>query len=256
MSEVALVTGGTRGIGFGIATSLVAGGMDVVLCGRRPVEEIEPALDTLRESGQRAFYLRADIGSQQARAELLAGLRETVGAVNVLVNNAGVAPTRRSDLLEATEESFDRLMSINLKGPYFLTQAIAREMIARRETDASFRSSIVFVTSVSATLASPERGEYCVSKAGLSMAAQLWAVRLAPQGIPVYEVRPGVIRTDMTSGVTEKYDRLIEGGLIPQNRWGTPEDVGRAVSALVRGDFRYSTGQVVLVDGGMTLGSL
>jgi 3-oxoacyl-[acyl-carrier protein] reductase len=256
MSQVALVTGGTRGIGYGIATELVAKGFDVVLCGRRPESDVAPALDKLRETGQRAVYIPADIGSQQARSELLAGIRETVGRVNVLVNNAGVAPAQRMDLLEATEESFDRLISINLRGPYFLTQAIAREMVAARETDPDFKATIVFVTSVSSTLASPERGEYCVSKAGLSMAAQLFAVRLAGAGIPVYEVRPGVIRTDMTSGVTEKYDRLISQGLIPQNRWGVPEDIGRAVVALAEGSFGYSTGQVIMVDGGMTLGRL
>lgn len=256
MSRVALVTGGTRGIGLGIARELVAGGLDVVLCGRRPEADVAGVLAELRDSGQRATYIPADIGSAEARAELLSGIHETVGHVNVLVNNAGVAPAQRSDLLQAAEESFDRLISINLKGPYFLTQAIARDMIAAREADPTFLASIVFVTSVSATLASPERGEYCVSKAGLSMAAQLWAVRLAELGIPVFEVRPGVIRTDMTSGVTEKYDRLIGTGLIPQQRWGTPKDVGQAVSALVRGDFPYSTGQVIMVDGGMTLGRL
>jgi len=256
MSRVALVTGGTRGIGFGAAKALAAAGFDVVLCGRRPASEIEPALKELRETGRPATYLVADIGSAEDRASLVARLNGEVGPVNVLVNNAGVAPERRRDLLEATEESFDRLISINLKGPYFLTQAIAREMVAAREADPAFRAAIVFVTSVSSTLASVERGEYCVSKAGLSMAAQLWAVRLAEPGIPVYEVRPGVIRTDMTSGVTEKYDRLIKEGLIPQQRWGTPEDVGRAVAALARGDLGYSTGQVIMVDGGMTLGRL
>ncbi|MBT8228254.1 MAG: 3-ketoacyl-ACP reductase [Dactylosporangium sp.] len=256
MSRVALVTGGTRGIGLGIARELAAGGFDVILCGRRPASEIEPVLAELSAGGQRASYLRADIGSAQDRAELLVGIRETVGAVNVLVNNAGVAPSQRRDLLEATEDSFDRLISINLKGPYFLTQAIVRDMVDARSADPTFPGTVVFVTSVSATLASPERGEYCVSKAGLSMAAQLWAARLAQIGIPVYEVRPGVIRTDMTSGVTTKYDRLIAEGLVPQHRWGEPEDVGRAVAALARGDFPYSTGQVVMVDGGLTLGRL
>lgn len=255
-NRAALVTGGTRGIGLGIARELISGGFDVVLCGRRPPAEVEPVLAELRDGCQQVHYIPADLGSAQARAELLSGIHETVGTVNVLVNNAGVAPEQRRDLLEATEESFDRLISINLRGPYFLTQAVARDMVARRQADPTFQASIVFVTSVSATLASPERGEYCISKAGLSMAAQLWAVRLAELGIPVFEVRPGVIRTDMTAGVTDKYDQLISTGLIPQHRWGMPDDVGRAVAALARGDFPYSTGQVIMVDGGMTLGRL
>ena len=256
MSQVALVTGGTRGIGYGIARELAAAGFDLVLCGRRPPAEVEPALAQLRDAGVRVVYLPADVGSATARYDLIAAVRETVGTVNVLVNNAGVAPIRRTDLLEATEESFDRVLAVNLRGPYFLTQAIARDMVAARQAAEDFRASIVFVTSVSATLASPERGEYCISKAGLSMAAQLWAVRLAEFGIAVHEVRPGVIRTDMTSAVTERFDRLIEQGLIPQGRWGTPQDVGRAVATLVRGELPYSTGQVIMVDGGMTLGRL
>jgi NAD(P)-dependent dehydrogenase (short-subunit alcohol dehydrogenase family) len=255
-ANTALVTGGTRGIGFGIATRLVADGFDVVVCGRRPAAEVAGALERLRAGGRRAVYIRADIGSAADRAALVDRVRDTVGAVNLLVNNAGVAPAQRTDLLEATEESFDRLISINLRGPHFLTLAVARDMLTAREADPEFAAAIVFVTSVSATLASVERGEYCVSKAGLAMAAQLWAVRLAGAGIGVYEVRPGVIRTDMTSGVTEKYDRLIAEGLIPQQRWGTPDDVGRAVAALARGDLPYSTGQVIMVDGGMTLGRL
>ena len=159
-------------------------------------------------------------------------------------------------MLEATQESFDWVLDVNLRGPYFLTQAVANWMVEQRRADPSFAAGIVFVTSISSTVASTNRAEYCISKAGLSMAAQNWAVRLAEFGIPVYEVRPGVIRTDMTSGVTEKYDRLIEGGLMLQPRWGTPEDVGRAVAVLARGDLAYSTGQVILVDGGMLVDRL
>jgi 3-oxoacyl-[acyl-carrier protein] reductase len=201
-------------------------------------------------------YVRADVGSAADRSALVARATEEFGRIDVLVNNAGVAPTERRDLLEATEESFDRLIGTNLKGPYFLTQAVANGMVAARRADPAAQPTIVFVTSVSSTVASTNRGEYCISKAGLSMAATLWAVRLAEFGIPVYEVRPGVIRTDMTSGVAERYDRLIAEGLIPQNRWGLPDDVGRAVAMLVRGDLAYSTGQGVMVDGGMTLGRL
>lgn len=255
--RTALVTGGTRGIGYGVAECLAAEGYNVVLCGRRPPGEVAEALDALRSTGREAVYVVADIGTAVGRAELVARARDALGRIDVLVNNAGVAPLERRDLLDATEESFDRVVGTNLKGPYFLTQAVAKEMIAARLADPQAPVPvIVFVTSVSSTIASTNRGEYCVSKAGLSMAAMLWAVRLAEYGIPVYEVRPGVIRTDMTSGVTQRYDQLIADGLIPQNRWGLPEDVGRAVAMLARGDLRYSTGQVILVDGGMTLGRL
>ena len=180
--------------------------------------------------------MAADISSRDARASLAEQVRARHGALNALVNNAGRAPRVRGDLLEASEESFEELMRTNLQGPYFLTQALSRDMVARREADASFRASIVFVTSVSADMASPNRGEYCVSKAGLAMAAKLFAVRLAASGIPVYEVRPGIISTDMTAGVQRHYDQRIADGLVPERRWGTPDDVGSAVAALVRGD--------------------
>jgi 3-oxoacyl-[acyl-carrier protein] reductase len=169
------------------------------------------------------------------------------------VNNAGVAPKVRADVLEATEESFERVMRINLQGPYFLTQAVANWMVEQRREDEDFGGCIVNVSSISASVASPNRGEYCISKAGLSMATRLWAARLGEFGIPVYEVRPGVIKTDMTEPVQEKYDRLIDQGLLVQSRWGLPEDVGRAVAMLVRGDLPYATGQVLVVDGGLTL---
>ena len=254
--RVALVTGGTRGIGYGVARALVADGCDVVLCGRRPETDVADALAELRTTGREAVYVRADVSDPADRAELVATAKDAFGRIDVLVNNAGVAPAERRDLLEATEESFDRVVGTNLKGPYFLTQAVANEMVAARAIDSDARPVIVFVTSISSTVVSVNRGEYCVSKAGLSMAAALFAVRLAELDIPVYEVRPGVIRTDMTSGVTQKYDDLIAGGLIPQARWGLPEDVGRAVAMLARGDLGYSTGQVIMVDGGMTLGRL
>ncbi|HEY1053869.1 MAG TPA: 3-ketoacyl-ACP reductase, partial [Emticicia sp.] len=169
---------------------------------------------------------------------------------------AGVAPKQRNDILEATEESFDYVISTNLKGTYFLTQTAANWMIEQRNQDLNFTGCIINVSSISATIASVNRGEYCLSKAGLSMATQLFAVRLGEYNIPVYEVRPGVIKTDMTAGVTSKYDQLIENGLCVQKRWGFPEDVGKAVAALAKGDFPYSTGQVIMVDGGMTLGRL
>ena len=198
-------------------------------------------------------YMRGDLARADDRARLIAGVRERFGAVNALVNNAGRAPRVRADLLEATEESFEEVLRTNLQGPYFLTQAIGRDQVERRRADPSFEASLVFITSVSAEMASPNRGEYCVSKAGLSMAARLFAARLAEHGIPVYEVRPGIIATDMTAAVREAYDRRIADGLVPERRWGLPEDVGRAVAALVRGDLPYATGTVVHVDGGLSI---
>jgi NAD(P)-dependent dehydrogenase (short-subunit alcohol dehydrogenase family) len=251
--RVALVTGGTRGIGLGIAQALAKDGFALALCGVRGEPDVAPVLDGLRATGAEATYFQADVGDREARARLVAGVRERMGALHALVNNAGVAPAERRDLLEAGEESFERLVRTNLQGPYFLTQAFARFMLEQKAADPAWSGCIVWVTSMSATVASVNRGEYCVSKAGLAMAAQLYAVRLASEGIPVYEVRPGIIRTDMTSAVAGKYDRLIADGLIPQGRWGLPEDVGRAVAALARGDLAYSTGSVLMVDGGITL---
>ena len=251
MKRVALVTGGTRGIGLGIARCLARDGFDLALCGLREPVEIDPVRDELTALGAGVSYFRADIADRQARAALVSGVRERLGRLHVLVNNAGIAPALRTDLLEASEESFERLLRTNLQGPYFLTQAVARFMLEQRGTDAGWSGCIVNVTSVSATMASPNRGEYCVSKAGLAMASQLWALRLAGDGIPVYEVRPGIIRTDMTAAVSEKYDALIAGGLVPQGRWGEAGDVGRVVASLARGDAPYSTGAVVVVDGGL-----
>ncbi len=251
---VALVTGGSRGIGYGIAQKLAEEGYDLAICGRRSAADVDESLDPLRKAGGEVLYMRADIGSGNDRASLLDAVWERFGRLDVLVNNAGMAPRERRDILEATEESFDEVMGTNLRGPYFLTQAAARRMVEASKE--GLRGSIVFITSVSSTVASVSRGEYCLSKAALSMAARLWAVRLAEFGINVYEVRPGVISTDMTSGVKEKYDSLFSDGLALQQRWGTPEDVGRAVAALVRGDFPYSTGQAINVDGGMTVGRL
>ena len=169
------------------------------------------------------------------------------------MNNAGVAPKVRADLLETSEESYDHVVDTNLKGTFFLTQAIARDMVAARQADPRFSAAIVNITSISATVVSINRGEYCIAKAGLSMLTQLFATRLGAEGVPVYEVRPGVIKTDMTAGVTDKYDKLIASGLNIQPRWGYPDDVGRAVASLARGDFPFSTGQVFMVDGGLVI---
>ena len=251
--RTALVTGGTRGIGLGIARALAHEHWGLMLGGVRPEAEVSGVLDELREYGGAVHYVAADLATPLDRARLVAEVRARFGVVHALVNNAGRAPDVRTDLLEATEASFDALLRTNLQGPYFLTQAIARDQVDRRRADPSFDASIVFVTSVSAEMASPNRGDYCVSKAGLSMAARLFAARLAEHGVPVYEVRPGIIATDMTAAVHDIYDRRIADGLVPERRWGQPADVGRVVAALVRGDLPYATGTVIHVDGGLSL---
>jgi 3-oxoacyl-[acyl-carrier protein] reductase len=253
MTRTALVTGGTRGIGLGIARALAGEGWNLVLCGTRAGSDVVATLDDLRQFGGSVDYEAADLASPADRARLVQRIDAGFGALDALVNNAGRAPRVRADLLDAGEDSFEELMRTNLQGPYFLTQAIARQQVRRREADPSFAASIVFITSVSAALASVNRGEYCVSKAGLSMAARLFALRLAGHGIPVYEVRPGIIQTDMTAGVKDAYDRRIADGLVPDGRWGQPADVGRVVAALLRGDAPYATGTVVNVDGGLSL---
>jgi 3-oxoacyl-[acyl-carrier protein] reductase len=252
--RIALVTGGTRGIGFGVAVALGKSGFNLAVCGLRDAAAAQESVEKLRAaSGAEVLYVRADIGSKADRENLIATIEKHYGALHVLVNNAGVAPDVRADVLEAGEESFERLMRINLQGPYFLTQSAANFMVRQKKTDPSFTGSVVTVTSVSAEVASVNRGDYCVSKAGLAMTVKLFAARLGEFGIPVYEVRPGIIATDMTAGVTGKYDTLIANGLLVEPRWGTPEDVGSAVAALARGDVPYSTGTVLHVDGGLTL---
>jgi NAD(P)-dependent dehydrogenase (short-subunit alcohol dehydrogenase family) len=256
MSKVALVTGGSRGIGFGIATALAAEKWDVIINGVRPEEAVAEPLAALRSHGGRVGYARGDVSSPEGRAAIHQATRAflpTNSTLNLLVNNAGVAPKIRADLLETSEESYDYVVDTNLKGVFFLTQLFARDMVAAKKTTASFSGAIINITSISATVVSINRGEYCIAKAGLSMLSQLFASRLGAENIPVYEVRPGVIKTDMTSGVTAKYDKLIAEGLCVQSRWGVPDDIGRAVAALARGDFPFSTGQVIMVDGGLTM---
>lgn len=253
---VALVTGGTRGIGLGIARALAREGYALALNGVRAPETVQPVLAELRTQSVPVEYFQADISQPAGRDLLVQGVRERFGRLNVLVNNAGIAPPVRADILEATEDSFDTVMAVNLRAPYFLTQAVARWMTEQKQADPEYGGCIVFITSISATVASTNRGEYCISKAGLAMAAQLWAVRLAEYDIPVYEVRPGIIQTDMTAPVQERYNRLIAEGLTLQRRWGTPDDVGRAVAMLARGDLPYSTGAVIMVDGGLTVARL
>ncbi|WP_343307158.1 3-ketoacyl-ACP reductase [Chitinophaga niabensis] len=247
MRKTALITGGSRGIGLGIAIQLAQRGFDLAINGVREQDAVLDTIAQLKSYGGEVIYCRADVGNAGQRAEMLQQVTDHYGTLQVLVNNAGVAPKERKDILETTEESFDRLMNMNLKGAFFLTQAVANMMIRQQE------GCIINVSSISATVASVTRGEYCISKAGLSMMTQLFAVRLGAHRIPVYEIRPGIIATDMTAGVKEKYDQLIGNGLLVQPRWGLPEDVGKAVAMLAAGDLPYSTGQVIMIDGGLTL---
>lgn len=250
-----MVTGASRGIGRGIALCLAEAGYDIAACataadpGNRAKGLYEVA-DRVEELGRRFLPITGDLGDLEAHARMIAAAAEGLGGIDVLVNNAGVAPLERRDLLDAAPESFDRVMGINLRGPLFFTQAVARAMIAQRASGWRNPAAIVFITSISANTPSPSRTEYCISKAGLSMAAASFAVRLAEHGINVYEIRPGIIATDMTSGVQEKYDRLIAEGLLLQRRWGAPEDIGRAVAAVTSGAFDYATGAVIEVGGG------
>ncbi len=251
---LALVTGGSRGIGLGIARHLARIGFDVAINGRRPEEQVLDALEAIEAQGGTAMYLRADVADPDHRARMIDILREHTGRLDVLVNNAGVAPNTRTDILNADAESFDRLIDINLKGPYFLTQAAAKWMIALRDTVVDYAPKIINIGSISATVVSVNRGDYCLSKAGVAMATQLWAARLAEFGIDVFEVRPGIIETDMTAAVKNKYDKLLtETDMVVEKRWGTPDDIGRACAALARGDLRYAPGQVLTLDGGLTM---
>ncbi len=253
MEPVAFITGGTRGIGLGIAKKLASEGYDLAVNGVRDEEAVGEVLTELRSSGQRIVYCQGDVSDLGNHAIMIERAVVELGHINVLVNNAGVAPGVRADVLEMSEESWERVMGINLKGSVFLAQRMANYFLAQREDTPGFPACIVNINSVSATIVSVNRAEYCVSKAGLAMATQLFAVRLGPENIPVYEVRPGVTRSDMTAGVQEKYDKLIADGLCPQPRWGEPEDVAKAVFSLVRGDFSYSSGHVFSIDGGMTI---
>jgi NAD(P)-dependent dehydrogenase (short-subunit alcohol dehydrogenase family) len=250
---LAIVTGGTRGIGLGVARALAGDGWDLALCGLRAEDAVGAVLEDLRSMGADVVYCALDVSQVADHQRFLTTVAERWDRIDALVNNAGRAPRVRADLLEASEASFDEVLRANLYGPYFLTQRVARALVGQRARDRDRRLSIVFVTSVSATLASVRRGEYCVSKAGLAMAARLFAVRLAADGIAVYDVRPGIIETDMTAAVHDDYDARIANGLVPARRWGTAEDVGRVVAALVRGDLPYATGSVINVDGGLSI---
>ena len=253
MSKVAFVTGGTRGIGLGIAIELAKSGFDLAVNGVREEAAVKPVLEDLKKLGKQVIYVRGDVSKKDDRQLMVDEILKQFGKINVLVNNAGIAPPERKDILEATEESFEYVLNVNLQGPYFLTQLVANQMIELKKSDPAEFYCIINVSSVSATVASVNRGEYCISKAGIAMATKLWAASLGEFNIPVYEIQPGVIKTDMTSGVQEKYDRLFQQGLAIQQRWGTPEDIGKVAAAMASGNMPYSTGQVVMVDGGMTV---
>jgi 3-oxoacyl-[acyl-carrier protein] reductase len=251
MKKTALITGGSRGIGYGIAKALAAEGYNLAINGVRDEQEIGVPLKDLRNIGIDVIYCQGNIGSREDRERVFQKTIDHFGSIDLLINNAGVAPLVRTDLLDLDEENYDRLLDINLKGTFFFTQLIARRMLKDKEGNSSYSPCIISITSISAEVASVNRGEYCMSKAGLGMMTKLFAARLGDANIPVYEVRPGVISTDMTAGVKEKYDKLINEGLFIERRWGTPEDIGRIVAALARGDIPYSTGQVIHADGGM-----
>ena len=249
MKRTALVTGASRGIGLAIARQLGLDGMNVVMVATGSREKNASAIEGLENEGMTVGYVQADISKHDDRLRIVSEAVSLFGRIDVLVNNAGVAPLQRADLLEMTEESFDRVVGINTKGNMFLTQAVARQMISQEPMDGR-KGVIINISSCSSVVSSVNRGEYCVSKAGISMLTTLYADRLAPEGILVHEVRPGVIDTDMTSTVHGKYNKLIDEGVFPIARWGKPEDVANAVSALASDKFMYTTGNYIDVDGG------
>lgn len=258
---VAIVTGGTRGIGHAVCVRLATERHRIAAFGRSAPEDIQDnlrAIQTAMPDETGFLYVRGSIDVEEDRKKLVETSLQQFGRIDVLVNNAGVAPSVRMDLLQTTAESFDRVMAINLRGPFFLTQHVANVMVdtlqnGSRDMTENYRPTIINVASISSYVSSTMRGEYCISKAGLSMMTSLFADRLAEYGVGVYEIRPGIIATDMTAAVTEKYTKLINDGLLPLRRWGTPEDIASAVAMLCHGALPYSTGEVINVDGGFHL---
>jgi 3-oxoacyl-[acyl-carrier protein] reductase len=253
MKPVALVTGGSRGIGFGIAKKLAEAGYDLGINGIRPESDAQANLDELKALGSKVVYLQGNIAEKTDRKSIIEGLKAHFGKIDVLVNNAGVAPRVRCDVLEVTEEDYDHLMNINEKGTFFLTQEIAKWMLDIKAANPAAQISIINITSVSAELASPKRAAYCMSKASLSMLSKTMAVRMAPHGIAVYEIRPGFVDTDMIEKVRETYLTLVQEGATLEPRIGKPEDIGQVVATLVKGDLPYASGQIINVDGGLTI---
>jgi 3-oxoacyl-[acyl-carrier protein] reductase len=270
-NKIALITGGTRGIGKAISLKLLSMGFTVAINGVASKDLPNDFINSIKESAfpdtdnstllspielkKRVLYIQADIATNEGRENIIKSLMDRFHRIDVLVNNAGIGPSSRMDILEATEESFDHVLETNLKGPYFLTQKVAKLMIKEMKThqNLDYKPKIINISSISSYTSSTNRGEYCISKAGVSMMTKLYADRLAEFGIGVFEIQPGIIKTDMTAGVQEKYDRMFKEGITPINRWGTPEDVAQAVEAIVSDHFPYSTGQVFEVDGGFHL---
>jgi 3-oxoacyl-[acyl-carrier protein] reductase len=257
-TPVAIITGASRGLGRGIAARLAEAGFSIIVnfSGNAvaAAETVELCRSRQSHLDQRFIPFQADVSVPEQRARLVEQTLSALGRIDVLVNNAGIGPLVRADITETTVESFEHVMRVNLEAPFFLTQTVSNYWLSQRpDPILSHGFSIVNISSISANTASFNRGEYCISKSGLSMVTQLWAAKLASSRISVFELRPGIMATDMTSAVKEKYDRMMGEGLVPQNRWGSPDDVGKAVSALVTGSFPYSTGSVIYLDGGMHL---
>ncbi|MCO5188333.1 MAG: 3-ketoacyl-ACP reductase [Anaerolineae bacterium] len=248
--DTAIITGAGRGIGRGIALALAERGWCVTINYRGNVAAAAETLDMVNATDGQGLLVQADIADSNGRNRLVAETLAEFGRIDLLVNNAGMAPRRRLDILETAEASYDEVMAVNLKGPFFLTQQVANQMIAMQQAGTIAQPKIINIGSISAYTSSPNRGEYCISKAGMGMMTTLFADRLAGEGINVYEIRPGIIETDMTGAVQEKYDRLIADGLTPIRRWGQPDDIARAVIALAEGSFPFSTGEIINVDGG------
>jgi 3-oxoacyl-[acyl-carrier protein] reductase len=254
---VAVITGASRGIGRSVAIALADEGYDIAAIARSVDSEgMELLGPDIERRGAQFFPVGLDISCTSCQKEVVANILERYGRIDVLVNNAGVAPLQRNDVLDMTEESYERVMNINLKGPVFFAQKIAKEMIWLNQQMADYKPMIIFITSVSAVRSSTNRAEYCISKSGLSMASTVFADRLSSEGIMVYEVRPGIIKTDMTTKIKDKYDKLISEGLVPQKRWGLPEEIGRAVASISRGDWNFSTGMIFEISGGLNIHKL
>jgi len=256
MKKIALITGGSRGIGFGIAQVLTQSGFDLAINGVRDKSQAAESLQSLQSNGNKIIYCQGNISNEADRSTIIHQVKSEFGRLDILINNAGIAPRVRADILNMTSESYDEVMNTNLKGPLFLSQSIANWMIELKKELTDYNPMIINISSISATVASVMRGEYCISKAGISMMTQLFAVRLSEYNIPVYEIRPGIIASDMTATVKTKYDKLIDEGLTLFKRWGQPEDIGKAVASIAAGAFPYTTGQVFMVDGGMLVDRL
>jgi len=250
---VAIISGGRRGIGLGVAKSLAADGFDIALTGLGEPVENDPALAELKSLGTKGIYVQSDLARLETHQQAISAITDAYGRIDCLVNNAGIASVVRGDFLDLSPENFDTIINTNLRGTVFFTQAVLKAMLGQPE---KFPRSVINITSVSSGMSSPERLDYCMSKAGLSSFSQGLALRLAETGISVFEVRPGIIRSDMTAGVSAKYDRLIADGLVPMKRWGEPEDIGRIVSGLASGKFGFATGTVIDADGGLSIGRL